>query len=200
MCNICKITNLKVIDRIEGYLAYNSGRLTLDNKKALKEEFPNFINEIELITDKDCELHWNFHQTIKRVPASVSEENTASTPSLSKDINKDEAQVLSDLLNTQMATFTGLSNKINEVLGQSDLDMKGLIINPTNVQLYRETADSIRATVKEMRELNKDINGSKDSSLEGLKAIAAALSGKPQSSIEGDVSDSDDELTTDMYD
>jgi len=85
-------------------------------------------------------------------------------------------------------------------LSQSDVDMKGLILNPSNIQLYKETADSIRSTVKEMRELNKDVNGAKDGASEGLKAIAVALMGKPKSSIEGDVANPDDELTTTMYD
>lgn len=200
MCKICKISNIKVIDTIESYLTASSGRLTNEARRALKEQFPNFVTSIDNITEKDCELHWNFHQAIKRAPMQIKEDDPVCTPSLNKDINKDEAQVLSDLLNTQMATFTGLSNKINEVLSQSDLDMKGLILNPSNIQLYKETADSIRSTVKEMRELNKDINGAKDGASEGLKAIAAALMGKTQPSIEGDEVINSDELTTDMYD
>ena len=38
---------------------------------------------------------------------------------------------------------------------------------------YKDIGDSIRSTVKELRELNNALNGKKDTALEGLKAIAA---------------------------
>ena len=190
MCNICKINNINVINKIEDFLNNSNGRLTLDDKKSLKGEFPELSSSIDSITDKDCSLHWNFHQSVRREVQTIAEEGKSN--SLNKDINKDEAQVLTDLLNTQAATFNALTNKINSVLIDDESDMKNMIINPINIQLYRETADSIRSTVKELRELNREINGSKDSSLEGLKAIAAALGGNTDKK--------EAEMTTDMYD
>ena len=65
-------------------------------------------------------------------------------------------------------------------------------MNPNTLLFYKDIGDSIRSTVKELRELNNALNGKKDTALEGLKAIAAAL--RPNEE------EKKSELTTNMYD
>lgn len=173
-CNICKIKNVELLNKIEQILDDCRGSLSIEYKNKLKKEFPDYTNDIDAITDNDCSIHWNFHQSIAR-EAEIETVVESAPASLTKDIGKDEAAILYEVLNKQVATFNCLTNKINKVISENDSGLQGLIINPTTTQFYKDIGDSIRANVKEIRELNGQINGSKNGALEGLKALAQAL-------------------------
>ena len=53
--------------------------------------------------------------------------------------------------------------------------MSQIIVNPNTVTMYNEIASSIRGTVRELRDLNKELNGKGEDPLAGIKALAAAL-------------------------
>ena len=193
-CKICSITSGKLRQAIEDALVQFDGTLPQNTKAKLCESYPEFAEVLDGITGHDCEIHFNFHQAVGRCaqPYSIVETEEGERPaSIAKDVGKDEAEVLFDLLNTQYATFTALTNKINNAITRAKADeMTGLLVNPGTTQFYKELGDSVRATVKELRELNTAINGKQDA-LEGLKALAAAFGGG------GTVAD---EQTTTMFD
>ena len=132
--------------------------------------------------------------------------------SLAADVGKSEAAVLYGLLGKQMATFNALTNRMNETLvalGESDEDKTQAlslpVIHPSMAAFYNELAGSIRATTKELRELNAAVNGQANPAMEGLKALAFALHGTPseptnESTNNGVSCIVADDLTTDKYD
>lgn len=184
-CEICKLNNNELIESIEKVLDSTNGTLDAQAKNRLKQVFPDLSTAIEEITSESCMIHWNFHQSIKR--------EIVENQSLTQDINKDEGAILSEFLNKQAATFNCLTKKINKILESTEeKDLKGIIVNPNTLLFYKDIGDSIRSTVKELRELNNALNGKKDTALEGLKAIAAAL--RPNEE------EKKSELTTNMYD
>lgn len=171
MCRICEITHVKLKQAIELILLERKGSYIKSDFQELAEAFPEEASSIGKLDQQDCDIHYNFHQQMVRTPAKGTDK------SLSADINKDEAEVLSELLNSQMATFTALSKQINEGIVNRERDMTAMLINPSTAQFYKELGDSVRLTVKELRELNVTINGQHDSSLEGLTALVSALKG-----------------------
>lgn len=204
LCNICKISSKALLSALELTLAKTHGLLSIETRKLLIEQFPDFTDCINKLTQQDCDIHYNFHQTISRcanafsiipkVGANASEEQDETAASITNDIGKDEAETLYELLNTQAATFNVLSNRINSTLSESDSDLTVMLINPGTTNFYKELAESMRSTVKEIRELNASLNGKQDGTLEGLKALAAAFgSAKNGSALNND-------LTTNMYD
>ena len=201
-CRICSITNGKLRQALENALVQFDGTLPQNTKAKLCEEYPEHVSILDSITTHDCEMHFNFHQAIGRAaqPRSIdSDKNDGEaqvSTSLAGDVGKDEAEVLLELLNTQYATFTAVTNKINGAIQRAKADeMTGLLINPGTAQFYKELGDSVRATVRELRELNAAVNGKQDGALEGLKALAGALcSSKSQPTGESD------DLTTTMFD
>lgn len=196
-CIICKLRNAKLRELIEQGLEKGEGSISQADLNTLKNEFPD-EESLDALTAQQSRIHWNFHQTIKReAVVAVVEEAAEEAPSLTKDVNKDEANVLYELLNNQAATFNLLSKKINGAIEQHNNELNNMIINPNTIQFYKETADSIRSTVRELRELNASVNGAKDGATEGLKALAAALS--PKRADQNDMTEPKD-LTTDMYD
>lgn len=179
-CKICSITNGKLRQALEDALVQFDGTLSSNTKAKLCEEYPDFAPAIDSIDAHDCEIHFNFHQSIGRAAniCSISDaDETPQTSSLAGDVGKDEAEILLGLLNSQYATFTAITNKINGAIKRAKTDeMTGLLINPGTAQFYKELGDSVRATVRELRELNTAVNGKQDGALEGLKALAGALS------------------------
>lgn len=198
-CTICSIKNEKLKKAIELCLTNDNGILTPENRLRLKSLYPENTAEIDNVTDTDCTNHFNFHYTQAREPELPTAGKTdTKSASLTADINKDEANILYELANTQVATFNLLTNRMNEALQNSEDEMSSTILHPTAVQLYRETAESIRSTVELIKELNSSINGSADSALEGLKALAGAL--HPSSIDRATADDEDNEMTTDKFD
>lgn len=201
-CRICSITNGKLRQALESALVQFDGTLPQNTKAKLCEEYPEYASIVDSITAHDCEMHFNFHQAIGRVAHSRSIDSDKDggeaqvSTSLADDVGKDEAEVLLELLNTQYATFTAITNKINGAIQRAKADeMTGLLINPGTAQFYKELGDSVRATVRELRELNTAVNGKQDGALEGLKALAGALcADKSQPSGESN------DLTTTMFD
>lgn len=207
-CKICKISNQKVIDAIEQALYESRGILAKSKLDEIAEMFPEFADEVRTIDDQSIYLHYNFHMHIARMPKIAQNnvpENGAgadrcsisspqkSSSRLVDEIRYDEAEILYEVLNMQAATFSALSNKINEALTVNEED-KTFFIHPETRQFYSELGSSIRATVKEIRETHKAINGEKDGAVEGLKAIAAAIHGVVNDS------EKEDDMTTKMFD
>ena len=200
-CKICSITNGKLRQAIEEILIQYEGTFPPRTKTKLKGEFPEFAALVESISVHDCEVHFNFHQAIGRsaLPSSiVRPEETAPSTSLASDVGKDEAEILLELLNTQYATFTALTNKINGAITRAKAEeLTGLLLNPGTAQFYKELGDSVRATVRELRELNTAVNGKQDGALEGLKALAGALSANQNRPA---IAEPVDDQTTNMFD
>lgn len=171
-CRICQLTNDKVRNAVELELLQGKGYLDDTIKNKLCDEYPEFAAAISAITQQDAEMHFNFHQNIQLIPTGDS---------VAKDINKDEASILYQMLNTQAATFNALNKQVNDALQENQEGLTTVLINPNVTEFYDKLAHSIRATVKEIRELNMALNGKKDDAIEGLKALAMALGGtKPQ--------------------
>ena len=55
-------------------------------------------------------------------------------------------------------------------------DLTCAFINPVVLDFYKTLTSDIRDNVKTLKDLNAAVNGEKSGSLEGLKAIAVALS------------------------
>ena len=227
MCTICKIKNVALVEEIERRLNTNAGSLTDRDKKELVQNFASEPTEEELITKltpNECSLHWNFHQAVAIAPpempveddttrtsdTDVGEQTNVRKPmgSLAADVGKSEAAVLYGLLGKQMATFNALTNRMNETLaalGDNDEDKAQAlsipVIHPSVATFYNELAGSIRATTKEIRELNAAVNGQANPAMEGLKALAIAIHGAPSNSTPaGEINEGTDDLTTDKYD
>lgn len=201
-CKICSIINGKLRQELEDALIQFDGTLPNNTKAKLCEKYPEFVPVLDAISAHDCEMHFNFHQAVGRCaqPCSISKEDEEAQrgTSLASDVGKDEAEILLELLNTQYATFTALTNKINGAITRAKADeMTGLLINPGTAQFYKELGDSVRSTVRELRELNTAVNGKRDGALEGLVALAAALGANNSNQA---VVDEPDDLTTTMFD
>ena len=205
-CKICSIINGKLRQAIEDALIQFDGTIPASIKNKLCEEFPEHNDALENINAHDCEVHFNFHQAIGRsvcklaTSSNTGAEETHQSSSLAGDVGKDEAEILLELLNTQYATFTAITNKINGAIKRAKVDeLTGLLINPGTAQFYKELGDSVRATVRELRELNTAVNGKQDGALEGLKALAGALSANRTSAVAAVAAPVDD-MTTTMFD
>lgn len=192
-CTICSIRKVELKRTVEQLLEQNNGVLSSENKNALKGQFPDDVEVIDGINAQDCSIHWNFHQTITREAEANIVVKEGNNSTLAADVNKDEGFALYELLNNQAATFNCLSRKIDKTIEKAE-DAKDIMFNPNVLQFYRDTADSIRATVRELKDLNTAVNGNGDSSLEGLKALAVALTVN-----KGPVS-KEQQMTTDEYD
>lgn len=199
-CSICSIGNKELLQEIEYLLEINNGILSNKDKVGLIEKYPAYKNSIEKINDQDCNMHWNFHQSVDR-PVEIfaqtqftgSQTNDAektTIASLTADIAKDEATILYEVLNTQAATFRCLDKKIKKAIEKVnvDEDMSQIVVNPSTVEMYNDITSSIRNTVREIREMNKELNGKGEDPLAGMKALAAALtygsSQKPENKLE----------------
>ena len=188
-CRICEIKNKDLLHDIECCLEKSSGILASGDINELNKKYPeeSIINEL---TDEECQIHWSFHMAPSYESTGVYQGEEAKS-SLTKDINKDEASILFDLAKQQAATLTLAGNKINDAIKDAD-DISELAL-PTNLLiLYRETAGSVRETVKLIKDINCDVNGSKSGALEGLKALANAL--------KSDDKEPKGDLTTNEYD
>ena len=186
-CAICSIGNKELLQEIEYLLEVNNGMLSNKNKIELSEKYPAFKAAIEKISDQDCSMHWNFHQTVDRpveifgnpqVENPEKPEEKPTVASLTADIAKDEATILYEVLNAQAATFRCLDKKMKRAIEKADSDEDGMsqiIINPNTVIMYNEITSSIRNTVREIREMNKDLNGKGEDPLAGMKALVGAL-------------------------
>lgn len=225
MCTICKIKNVQLVEEIERRLNVNAGSLTDKDKKELIQNFASEPTEeaakleatINKLTPNECSLHWNFHQAVAIAPPETEatdndEQTSVRKPmgSLAADVGKSEAAVLYGLLGKQMATFNALTNRMNETLaalGESDEDKTQAlsipVIHPSMATFYNELAGSIRATTKEIRELNAAVNGQANPAMEGLKALAVALHGTANGLTGSDstpAGEGADDMTTDKYD
>lgn len=196
-CAICSIGNKELLQEIEYLLEVNSGMLHAKDRSNLIEEYPAYKEAIEKISDQDCNMHWNFHQSVDRPieifgnatsdPEKPEENPTVS--SLTADIAKDEATILYEVLNAQAATFRCLDRKMKRAIEKADTDddgMSQIIVNPNTVNMYNEITSSIRGTVRELRDLNKELNGKGEDPLAGIKALATALTIGSAPKVEGE--------------
>lgn len=177
-CIICSLRNIELQNDIERLLDINQGYLPEDSKKELKAKYPEDAETIAKVSQQEFMMHWNFHQSSSYLPAQASTAvaGKQESHSLKDDIKKDEAAVLYDIMSKQMETFNRLTRKINDSIDSEESDVSHVIVNPVVVEFYQGLTDSMRATVKELRELNDTVNGKTNGSLDGLKAIALAIS------------------------
>ena len=184
MCGICSLANKEAIKAIEAALTTGNGTIPTSKLGEIANQYPDEKDEILKITDADCNIHFNFHMAVTN-----SNEKEAS---VTKDIGKDEASILYQLLGQQAATMTLLTNKINETIKDHDGDIATLNLNPITTQFYKDLGSSMRENVKTLVDLNTNLNGKKDGALEGLKALAAALGGAKPTSNECTTKEFDD--------
>ena len=101
-CAICSIGNKELLQEIEYLLEVNNGMLRNKDKIDLIEKYPAYKAAIEKISDQDCNMHWNFHQSVDR-PVEIfgnvtvdpeKPEEKPTVASLTADIAKDEATIL----------------------------------------------------------------------------------------------------------
>ena len=210
-CLICSLKNVALQNEIERRLDINAGYLTEDDKKELKANpaFSDSIDTINKLTQQECEVHWNFHQASGFAPSSIGSQRAlaatdessaepAKPRSIRDEIDRDEASILYDLTAKQMTTFNALSRRINSTLVDSDSDLTCAFVNPVILEFYKNLTSDIRDNIKVMKDLNQAVNGEKSGSLEGLKAIAVAIS-SPLQNQQGGVVEAKD-LSTDEYD
>ncbi len=176
-CKICQIANNSIVERIEHAMLETGGELPAQEIRKLCKDFPELATDLKAINNNDCTLHFNFHQQSTRRIKTFSIASDVKT--LAQDVGKDEAELLYEFLNVQMGTLNGVNNALNDALLNRDKDLSAMFVHPTTLDFYRDLGNSIRATARELRELNSSINGSKDSAVEGLKALALAL--RPES-------------------
>lgn len=176
-CIICSLRNIELQNDIERLLDINQGYVPEDAKKELKAKYPEDAETIAKISQQEYMMHWNFHQSSSYLPAQSTQAIASQeSHSLRDDIKKDEATVLYDMMSKQMETFNRLTHKINAAIDNEESDVSHVIVNPVVADFYKGLTDSMRATVKELRDLNDTVNGKTNGSLDGLKAIALAIS------------------------
>lgn len=184
ICKICGLQDQKALADVEAALHAGKGRLSKSAKSKLAEKHKSLQGVIEELTEQDCQLHYLFHQGYTRTSdkGSIETEKT-----LASDVGRSEADILYDILNAQAATLKLMQKRINETL-QDSCQLNVMIIHPETAAFYNSLAGNIRATVKELRELNTAVNGVKDNSLEGFKLFAQAIQGiREQSKDEPDM-------------
>ena len=201
-CAICSLKNIELQNDIERLLDINHGVISEDDKKELKSKYPDETDIIYSIKDQEFMFHWNFHQSSSYLPAQADNqvfegEEKPKSKSLKDDIGKNEAAVLYDMMSKQMETFNRMTHKINAAIDSEDSEVSHVIINPIMCEFYKDLGASIRATVKELRDLNDTVNGKANGSLEGLKAIALAIS-QPAQPIRADAVEND--MSTNKFD
>ena len=184
MCKICNISSSEAVKSIEAALNSSNGHLSPQKLREIAEEFPAFKDAILSITESDIEMHYNFHMVVTK--------NHEENDSVAKDVGKDEADTLYQLLGQQAATMTLLTKKINTAIQEHDGGAATLSINPTTAQFYKDLGTSMRETVKAISDLNVSLNGKKDGALEGLKALAMALHGETPNSSDLSTKEFDD--------
>ena len=203
VCKICLLGG-KVLAAIEAKLYANGGSLFEADVQELVTQFPEQKEALETIREQDCNIHFNFHQKIARTPTEREPKEAGKNLSLAEDIGKDEAEVLYELLNSQAATFNVLNTRIAKQIAKADEDDRtSMLIHPNTMQFYKETADSIRATVRAIGDLNVALNGQKDGAQEGLFALAAAIAGAREPKEAKKVThpqDNPEDGTTTMFD
>ena len=176
-CIICSLRNIELQNDIERLLDINQGYVPEEAKKELKAKYPEDAETIAKISQQEYMMHWNFHQSSSYLPAQSTQTIASQeSHSLRDDIKKDEATVLYDMMSKQMETFNRLTHKINAAIDNEESDVSHVIVNPVVADFYKGLTDSMRATVKELRDLNDTVNGKTNGSLDGLKAIALAIS------------------------
>lgn len=203
-CIICSLRNIDLQNDIERLLDINHGYVPEDAKKELKAKYPDNAEIIGKISQQEYLMHWNFHQSSSYLPAHVSvpAESKQASYSLRDDIGKSEASVLYDMMSKQMETFNRLTHKINNAIDNEESDVAHVIVNPVVADFYKGLTDSMRATVKELRDLNDTVNGKTNGSLDGLKAIALAIS-QPLDSTQTTISNAAPgraDMSTDKFD
>lgn len=98
---------------------------------------------------------------------------------LTDKVNMRESDMLLAAANEYLTTLTTLGRRIKrratENSDESDQILAAFLTTPM-VNLYIGSGAELRKAVQGISELNTQLNGPKDSSAEGLKALAAALS------------------------
>lgn len=99
---------------------------------------------------------------------------------LTDKLDMREADMLLASANEMLTTLTTLGRRIKRFAGDgsdgSDSRLAAFC-NTAMVNLYVGTSAELRKNIQAINELNTSINGAADSGSEGLKALAAALSG-----------------------
>lgn len=112
-------------------------------------------------------------------PQSATPQSATKRERLTDKVNMRESDMLLAAANEYLTTLTTLGRRIKrratENSDESDQILAAFLTTPM-VNLYIGSGAELRKAVQGISELNTQLNGPKDSSAEGLKALAAALS------------------------
>lgn len=128
--------------------------------------------------------------------------NIKSRDRIADRVNMREGDLLLAAANEYLTTMTILGRRIKHYAAARGPEEELALPNFCSkavVDLYIGCGSEMRQAIKGLKELNDSLNGSHDSSMEGLKALAAALSGK-QSSEASYLDDEDYEVAEDLED
>lgn len=109
--------------------------------------------------------------------------------SLTRKMHLREADLLSEVSNEYLTTLKNMGRRINSLLNsgaeggliEEDRQLKtAKLLTKPMVELYLGLGSEIRSNVKVMADLDRQLNGPKDSLGSGLEALAAAINGSGQ--------------------
>lgn len=117
--------------------------------------------------------------TSPATPQPATPQSATKRERLTDKVNMRESDMLLAAANEYLTTLTTLGRRIKrratENSDESDQILAAFLTTPM-VNLYIGSGAELRKAVQGISELNTQLNGPKDSSAEGLKALAAALS------------------------
>ena len=207
-CPICRHPERAEIERMVLSMSASNPSLTLD---AIADAFGISVRELRVHTlmhtplalDFSAEAETALIDDFKLRAGQPLAESTSTqgadsvshtgqlTPRqrLTDRIDMREGDMLLAAANEMLTTLTTLGRRIKSYAGDgsegSDQRLAAFCSNAI-VNLYVGTSAELRKNIQAINELNSSINGAADSGSEGLKALAAAISGSvtPQHSQE----------------
>lgn len=135
------------------------------------------------ISLEDLKMHALFHTPLSVSNVSAMDVELPERPSITRKLKLREADALEEVTAEYLMTLRNLGKRINRALRstpQEDDDQKNLltitkILTKPTVDLYLGLGNEIRSTVKATAELDRQLNGPKDSTAMGLQALADAI-------------------------
>lgn len=190
MCDICKRADRAII---EGALVSMTTGATKFTIEEIAEKYKLDVEELKahalfhtpLVSAADLE-----EDSTQATEASEGDDVDARHGSLVRNMKLKEADMLAEVSAEYLITLKAMGRRINSLLSDAPEDGEGedvpkadkqlktakLLTKPM-VELYLGLGSEIRQTVKTAAEVDRMLNGPKDSVASGLTALAAAIRG-----------------------
>ena len=123
------------------------------------------VAETYQVDPDELRAHIMFHTTVENPQESIA-----------RTLKKREADMLADMAEGYMKTFTSIGVNINQILSSPDTASSARLTKQL-VDLYLGVGKEIRETVNAIAELDTLLNGPKDENVTGLAALANAIRG-----------------------